>query len=83
MNPLEKNQKMRILNSLKVPKNVKGGPLGFFNIQPVAKSRSLMSTKSRRLSGIETETQKAALLKINYKYLGFSNRFQNFVPEYF
>ena len=30
-------RKMRILNSLIVPKNVKGGPLGFFNIHPVAK----------------------------------------------
>ena len=30
---------MRILNSLIVPKNVKGGPLGFFNINPVAKSQ--------------------------------------------
>ena len=28
---------MRIFHSLKVPKNVNGGPLGFFNIHPVAK----------------------------------------------
>ena len=28
---------MRIFNSLIVPKNVKGGPLGFFSIHSVAK----------------------------------------------
>ena len=28
---------MKILNSVAVPKNVKGGPLGFFNIYSVAK----------------------------------------------
>ena len=32
---------MRILNSLKVPKNVKVGPLGFFNIHPVAKYQKI------------------------------------------
>ena len=34
-----KKRKMRILSSFKVPKKVKGGrdPLGFFNIQSVAK----------------------------------------------
>ena len=30
---------MRIFNSLIVPKNVKGGPLGFFNIHSVAKQQ--------------------------------------------
>ena len=34
---IEKKRKMRILNSLIVPKNVKGGALDFFNIHTVAK----------------------------------------------
>ena len=33
----KKKRKMRIFNSLIVPKNVKGGPLDFFNIHSVAK----------------------------------------------
>ena len=31
-----KNQKMRFLNGVTVSKNVKGDPLGFFNIHSVA-----------------------------------------------
>ena len=33
----KKKRKMRYFNSPIVPKKVKGGPLGFFNIHPVAK----------------------------------------------
>ena len=32
---------MRIFNSLIVPKNIKGGPLGFFNIHSVAKHQKI------------------------------------------
>ena len=32
---------MRIFNSLIVPKNVKGGPLGFFNIHSGAKHQKI------------------------------------------
>ena len=40
---------MRIFNSLIVPKNVRGGPLGFFNIHSVAKHQ-----KSRREDPLKT-----------------------------
>ena len=36
-----KKRKMRILNSLIVPKNVRGGHLGFFNIHSVAKHQKI------------------------------------------
>ena len=40
---------MRIFNSLIVPNNVKGGPLGFFNIHSVAKHQ-----KNRRGDPLKT-----------------------------
>ena len=36
----KKNHKMIFLNSVTVPKNVKGEPLGFFSIHSVAKYRN-------------------------------------------
>ena len=36
----KKNRKMRFLNCVSVPKNVKGGYLGFFTIHSVAKYRN-------------------------------------------
>ena len=51
---------MRIFNSLIVPKNVKGGPLGFFNIHSVAKQQknrrgTLLKLRKNSKKSLKTE----------------------------
>ena len=48
---------MKIVNSLIVPKNVKGGPLGFFNIHSVAKYQKM---KGDPLKNFEKKSHNAA-----------------------
>ena len=56
----QKKQKMRIFNSLMVPKNVKGGPLGFFNIHSGAKhQKNRRGDPLKTLKNFENKSHKA------------------------